>query len=210
MFLQKQADYSTLAANLVLRNRIKTRLITAGLFSLGLAGFLCFQAEAQRGLSAQEGILNFGKISESLYRGAQPDAFGLTNLAKLGVKMIINLRMTNDLWTPEEVLAKAQGILYTNFPLRGLGRPTDEQIRMILAVIDAAPGPVFVHCQHGCDRTGTVVACYRIQHDNWTSDAALAEATRYGISRFERGMKRFIADFTKLPKAEKVASAAGP
>jgi protein tyrosine/serine phosphatase len=199
-----------LVADLALRNCIKRRIVTAGLFSLNLAGFLVLKAQAQRGLPAQESILNFGKISETLYRGAQPDALGLTNLAKLGVKLIINLRMTNDLWAPEEVLATAQGILYTNFPLRGLGRPTDEQIRMILATIAAAPGPVFVHCQHGCDRTGTVIACYRIQHDNWTSDAALTEAVRYGISRFERGMKRFIADFSKQSSPKNVASASGP
>ena len=195
----------------MLTKRIKTRIgILGRLFSISLAGFLAFQAEAQRGLPAQQGILNFGKISDALYRGAQPDALGLTNLAKLGVKMIINLRMPNDLWAPEESFAKAQGILYTNIPLRGLGRPTDDQIRSILAAIETAPGPVFVHCQHGCDRTGTVVACYRIKHDNWNGDAALEEAVRYGISRFERGMRRFIADFAKPPKTEKVASTAGP
>jgi protein tyrosine/serine phosphatase len=196
---------------LVLTTRINTRIGTFGrLFSLSLAGvlasFLAVKAEAQRGLPAQQGILNFGKISDVLYRGAQPDAVGLTNLAKLGVKLIINLRMTNDLWAPEETLARAQGLLYTNIPLRGLGRPTDDQIRSILALIQTAPGPVFVHCQHGCDRTGTVVACYRIQHDKWNGDAALNEAVLYGISRFERGMKHFIADFAKPPKIEKVAS----
>src|SRR6516162_7088362 len=116
--------------NLVLTTRIKTRIRIFGrLFSLSLVGFLAFHVQAERGMPAQQGILKFGKISDALYRGAQPDAPGLTNLAKLGIKLIINLRMTNDLWAPEESLARAQGLLYTNIPLRGLGRPTDTQIR---------------------------------------------------------------------------------
>ena len=69
---------------------------------------------------------------------------------------------------------------------------------MVLALIDASPGPVFIHCQHGCDRTGTIVACYRMKHDQWTFEKAIAEANHYGLSMFERGMKRFIQDFGKL------------
>jgi len=148
-----------------------------------------------RGLPEQQGILNFGKVSERLYRGAQPDAAGIKNLGQLGVKAIINLRLTNDLWAAEASEAQAAGILYTNIPLRGLGRPTDEEIKQILSLIQTMPGPVFVHCQHGCDRTGTVVACYRIQHEQWSNEKAFKEAVRYGISKFERGMRKFIMSF---------------
>jgi protein tyrosine/serine phosphatase len=191
----------------VLGKGLKVRLGLASVGFLCLAGFFTFEAQAQRGLPAQFGITNFGQIGDKLFRGAQPDAPGITNLAKLGVKLIVNLRMTNDVWKPEETLARAQGILYTNIPLRGLGRPTPEQIQQILGAIEAAGGPAFVHCQFGCDRTGTVIACYRIQHDKWTSDTALQEAVRYGMSRFERGMKHFVADFGKPPKPETIAVA---
>src|SRR5689334_9384351 len=54
-----------------------------------------------RGLPAQEGIGNFGRISEHLYRGAQPDAEGMKSLKKLGVKLIVNLRMPDDSWKDE-------------------------------------------------------------------------------------------------------------
>ena len=54
-----------------------------------------------RGLPVTEGILNFGKVSERLYRGAQPDGNGLEHLKKLGVKLIINLREPGDDWKDE-------------------------------------------------------------------------------------------------------------
>jgi protein tyrosine/serine phosphatase len=151
----------------------------------------------ERGLPPSEGIRNFGKVSDGLYRGAQPDAAGIRNLAKLGVKTIINLRMTNDVWKAEAVEASANGITYTNVPLKGLGRPLDSQVATLLTLIETSPGPVFIHCQHGCDRTGTIIACYRIRHSSWSGKSALREAANYGLSKFERGMRKYILQFGK-------------
>jgi protein tyrosine/serine phosphatase len=153
-----------------------------------------------RGLPAQEGIHNFGQIGDSLYRGAQPDEPGILSLQRLGVKTIVDLRMTHDAWKKEASLALAHGILYTNVPFKGTGRPKEDQIATVLAVIQNSAGPVFVHCRYGCDRTGTIIACYRIKHDGWSNVAALAEARRYGLSWFERGMRSYILDFGKNAK----------
>src|SRR4051812_16561999 len=163
-------------------------------------GFVVYQPGIvrARGLPASEGILNFAKVNEVLYRGAQPDEAGIEHLSRLGVKTIINLRMADDSWKEEEAKAVSHGILYTNVPFHGMGRPTDEQVKQVLGLIETLPSPVFIHCRHGCDRTGTIVACYRIKHDQWTLTKALTEANHYGLSVFERGMKRFILDFGKL------------
>ena len=151
----------------------------------------------QRGVPPSEGIGNFGKVNESLFRGAQPDGAGIKNLKRLGVKTIINLRLTNEVWSAEAAEAIANGILHTNLPMKGLGRPMREQVAMVLAMIEALPAPVFVHCEHGCDRTGTIIACYRIRHDHWSGERALEEARRYGLSWFERGMRGYILEFAK-------------
>jgi tyrosine-protein phosphatase SIW14 len=154
-----------------------------------------------RGLPAQNSILNFGQVNEGLYRGAQPDEAAIQSLKRLGVKVIIDLRMADDTWKKEAIEAQANGIIYTNVPLRGASRPVEDQVAKALAIIQTAPGPVFVHCQHGCDRTGTVIACYRIQHDGWSGEAALAEARRYGMSKLERGMRAYVVDFSRKPKS---------
>ena len=108
----------------------------------------------ERGLPPSEGIVNFGKVNDRLYRGAQPDAVVIKNLKKLGIKTILNLRLPNDVWLAEEAQATANGLAYTNVPMRGTGRPTPEQVARALAVIETLPSPVFVHCLHGCDRGG--------------------------------------------------------
>ena len=40
---------------------------------------------------------------------------------------------------------------------------------------DPAKRPVFVHCKHGADRTGTMVAFYRILFEGWSKDEAIRE-----------------------------------
>jgi len=171
--------------------------------SLLAAFFVCsLYTSYGRGLPAQQGILNFGKVCEHLYRGAQPDGDGVKNLKRLGVKLIVNLRMPGDDWKDEEAVAVASGILYTNFPMSGAGTPKGEQVKQILALFEKFSDPIFVHCQHGCDRTGTIVACYRIQHDHWSAELALQEAKRYGISRLEVLMKRYVNLFARSSKPD--------
>jgi protein tyrosine/serine phosphatase len=167
------------------------------LLPLGVVLAMTSVLAGERGQPAKDGVGNFGKVNEFLYRGAQPDEAGLKSLKRLGIKSIINLRMPDDVWKPEGPNALANGIVYTNVPLRGVGRPTDEQVKEVLLLLETLPSPVFVHCEHGCDRTGTIIACYRMRHDQWSSESALQEARTYGMSRLERGMKQYVANFGK-------------
>ena len=167
------------------------------LCSVCLAIAIPLSVYGQRGLPPREGIVNFGQVSDIIYRGAQPDAAAVKNLQRLGVKTIIDLRMPDQAVKAEAAEARANGLAYTNVPMRGLGRPSDTQVKTVLSLIEAGPAPVFIHCAHGCDRTGTIIACYRIRHDRWSPEAALKEARKYGLSPFERGMRRYIAAYEK-------------
>ena len=151
-----------------------------------------------RGFPPTGNIVNFDKVDASIFRGGQPNNTGMQFLKNNGVKTIINLRMTNDVLKTEELEAVNCGITYTNIPMQGWGRPTDGQIMHILSIILNAPKPIYIHCQYGCDRTGTVIACYRIAYYKWTAKQTLEEAKQYGMSNLELGMKSYVRHFEKI------------
>jgi len=145
------------------------------------------------------GIPNFHQVSERIYRGGQPENGAWPALAKLGVHTVLDLRQRGEHSTTAESLAVvAAGMSYVNFPMNGFATPTAEQLREPLGVLDG-PGAVFVHCKAGCDRTGTVVAAYRISRENWDNRKALAEANGTGMHWFENGMRRFISGYHPQP-----------
>lgn len=95
---------------------------------------------------------------------------------------------------------------YVSIPMKGMSTPKNTQIADVLSVLnDAANGPVFVHCKRGADRTGTVIALYRMVHDGWDSKKALNEARSYGMSVFQSAMKHYV---TAFKPAQVLASAA--
>ncbi len=144
------------------------------------------------------GVPNFHQVNEHLYRGGQPADAGWSNLAKLGVKTVIDLRLASEHSINREARAvERAGMVYVSQPMARLQAPTHEEIRKILSLLDSsAQWPVFIHCRRGADRTGTVIACYRIAHYQWANEEALREARTYGLSPLEVGMRHFIQNFT--------------
>lgn len=138
---------------------------------------------------------NFGVVNAALFRGAQPNGAELEVLRNLGVRTVVNLRTTPDTWTEEASRVRALGMNYVAVPMRGLVAPTDAQVARVLELIETAKAPVFLHCEHGADRTGTVVACYRMTSDGWPTGRALVEAESYGLSMFQFGMRRYIRNY---------------
>jgi len=158
---------------------------------------LCFQllVLAQQSTKYKE-LPNFHQVDQSLYRGGQPKDGGLETLKKLGVRTIIDLR--NERTSRESSEAQANGMQYFNFPMERFGRPDDETVEKVLTIIlNSERQPVFVHCAKGADRTGTIIAIYRIKHDGWTSEKAKAEAKSFGMAPWQVQMKNYIGDYYK-------------
>jgi len=168
--------------------------------------------------TAVPGIHNFYKVDDHVYRGGQPTDEGFQYLAKIGVKAVIDLREEGEGRRNEESVVTTAGMKYINVPMTGLTPPTDGEISKILGILeDGATGPVFVHCQRGADRTGAVIASYRIEHDGWDNGRALKEAMANGMSFFQFPRQSFIRNFQPrtieaktVPAAEPAATAVNP
>ena len=152
-------------------------------------------------------VRNFAKVDQHVYRGGDPTAVGLTELGAMGVKVDLDLREKGDATEVERKEAEKLGIKYVNIPMKPFAAPTDDEMEQALSwLIRDKSGTVFVHCRRGKDRTGTVIACYRIRHDGWSNHDALSEARKQGMSFTERGMQAFILHFKPTLTAD--ASAA--
>ena len=144
------------------------------------------------------GIPNAGKISDSLYRGAQPREKGLPELKKLGITAIVDLRGEDAekiAW--ERKHAESLGIRFVHIPVSGWSPPRDEQIAQFLSLFHKDPQQkIFVHCRVGKDRTGVLVATYRVALGKWPAEQAVKEMHFFGFNGFcHSSMKSFIRGF---------------
>ena len=137
-------------------------------------------------------------MNDRLYRGGQPTAVGLEELGAMGVKRVISLCTKQETTGFEEEQLNRLGIKFIHIPLGEFSAPSNGQIQTILKLLMDNSGPTFVHCRRGKDRTGTVIACYRIQHDGWDNRRAFEEAKAHGMSSFERGMQSYVIHFSPL------------
>ncbi len=158
------------------------------------------------------GIHNAGKINEVLYRGAQPKETGLAELKKLGVTTIVDLRGEDrEKLDWERNAAATLGMHFVHLPVSGWSPPSDEQVAQFLALFRNDPHQkVFVHCRFGDDRTGVLVATYRMAVDKWFPEHAMGEMYFFGFNGFwHPSMKKFIREFpAHLLSASALASLA--
>jgi tyrosine-protein phosphatase SIW14 len=170
--------------------------------SLIAAGLILFISAAPLVLGADPSaphVRNFERVNDRLFRGGEPTPVGLQELGAMGVKIDIDLRGSGEGAETEKQQAEKLGMKYVNVPFSAFSAPTNEQVQRVLSLLlQNDSTTVFVHCRRGKDRTGTVIACYRIEHDGWKNDRALEEAKQHGMSFTERAMRSYILRFTPL------------
>lgn len=151
------------------------------------------------------GVENFAKVSEALWRGAQPTTEGFKALEKMGAKTIVSFRHDHD----DLELMKGTGLRYLRIPSRAF-RPTEENLARFLKVMeDPSNWPVYIHCAQGRDRTGYNAAAYRMVVQGWKAEDAISEMNTFHFNKIWFGNPGFLRklDTTRLKEQAKAEAA---
>ncbi len=117
----------------------------------------------------KSGLPNFGCVTDTIYRGGQPVSDGFSKLQEMGVGLVINFRDEKSETTSEKLQVESLGMKYIGIPWNGWDEPSSTQVVEFLDSIRVNPQTkIFVHCKRGADRTGVMIAAYRIavQHES--------------------------------------------
>lgn len=170
-----------------------------------LAGLLALTTVTAPALSWQkekvEDLPKFLKVATGFYRGGQPTEHGLQALKVRGIKTIVSFRHSRSVIAWEKKQAEALGITFISLPMDGLHEPTDAFINRFLSIVtDRDLQPVFVHCQYGVDRTGTMVALYREAIEDWSAKAAYNEMVKIGFNKNYAWLADSVFDYEEEKK----------
>jgi len=142
------------------------------------------------------GLANLGRVAPGVYRGAQPEAAGYATLKKMGIMTVINLRTSMS----ERAAVEEAGMRSIEVPVEMSRDGLRAKVDMVVALMaDPANQPLFVHCRQGRDRTGIVVAAYRMKIEGWPLSEAEAEMKAFGFNNVWVNFRQFIREYGKQP-----------
>jgi hypothetical protein len=116
------------------------------------------------------------QVNDRIYRSARPLSEDSPIIAALGIKSRLILEKYSTAF-PFNLVERYE-------PMSGYKLPTPENLQRLVKLIMGADKPLLINCQHGVDRTGIVVAAYRIIVENRTINDAWKECEARGMSKF--------------------------
>lgn len=138
-----------------MRNSLRLLLRVLGLGLLAITSYLALLQVSG----------NFHTVSPGqLYRAAQMDGQALARWKRAyGIASVLNLRGASpgaDWYETERAVSDRLGITHIDFRMSARAELTQERVQQLLALMQAAPKPLLIHCKSGADRTGLAAALY--------------------------------------------------
>lgn len=116
-------------------------------------------------------VKNLNRVTPQLYRSAQPDAAGMRDLEKLGVKTVVDLRDLND----DRNEARDTKLRLHRVKMDAWHIEDEDVVQALALLRRKGDGPFLIHCHHGADRTGVVCAMFRLVEQRWSRGDAIRE-----------------------------------
>jgi tyrosine-protein phosphatase SIW14 len=178
--------------------RINRRTITLTAFLAVVSLIAGTQASCQA--EKEHGLPNFGRVTDNLYRGGQPSSEGLKSLHAMGVGIVVDFREKPVEEAAEKRQVESLGMKSIDIPWSANHGPSSAQIVEFLDLVRANPDTkIYVHCRRGADRTGVMIASYRIAVEHMSVADALSEMHRYHYDwLFRSQLKRYIESLPGL------------
>ena len=130
---------------------------------------------------------NLYKVDGDLYRSEQPTSDGMKGLEVLGVKTVLNVRNIRG----DKAEAKGTGLKLIHKRINTWTIAYQEALDGVKIIKDS-PKPVLIHCKHGSDRTGCIVAMYRMAFMNWSKADAIREFKEGGYGYHDKAFPNII------------------
>ena len=160
-------------------NRHQNSITTIVTIVIAVATILIVTSCAHVSTASKQETGQIVKVSEGIYRGPRPA--DLNELESLKIHTILNLEDNSEAIQKESEAAKRRGMVMINIPMSGILRPKPaDLLRAVKIIEDPDSHPVYVHCLHGRDRTGFVIAADKIMHHGWSVENAYQEAVDNG------------------------------
>ncbi|HXW93955.1 MAG TPA: dual specificity protein phosphatase family protein [Terriglobales bacterium] len=146
------------------------------------------------------GLPNFGRVTDTLYRGAQPDPGGFRVLKEMGVGIVVNFRDDRREIAAEKRQVESLAIRYVSIPWNARDDPSSAQVVQFFELVRTNPKTkIFVHCRRGADRTGAMIAAYRIAVEHEAVTEAVSEMRQFHYDWFWRPhLQRYIESLPGL------------
>ncbi len=144
-------------------------------------------------------IRNFHQVEPYLFRGGQPGKEGFFALQELGIKTVVCLRWGKKVIQAEKASVESLGMTFISIPLNYWNLPKPETVEHFLGLIDDSVNhPIYVHCLHGSDRTGILLAIFRMFRQGWSFSQSYDEMRKCGFHRFRlQNFKWWLRKFSR-------------
>ncbi len=121
-------------------------------------------------------VENLYRVEEGLYRSAQPTAAGFRELAALGIRAILDVAGGDG----DQNVVRDASVKLFHVPMSAWGLRDDRVFEALRILADPENRPLLIHCRHGADRTGAIVALYRVVVQGWSKEEAVREMNEGG------------------------------